>query len=35
MPGLGLATRFVIPIPHSGNRTSSSCVTGSGTIRAA
>jgi hypothetical protein len=32
MPGLGRATRLVIPMPHSGSRTSSSCVTGSGTM---
>jgi hypothetical protein len=35
MPGLGLATRLVMPIPHSGSLTSSSCVTGCGTIPAA
>jgi hypothetical protein len=34
MPGVGRAIRFVIPIPHAGRRTSSSCVTGSGTIPA-
>jgi len=34
MPGLGRATRFVIPIPHSGSRTSSSCVMGRGTMPA-
>ena len=28
MPGLGLAIRLVIPMPHSGSRTSSSCVIG-------
>jgi hypothetical protein len=31
MPGVGRATRLVTPIPHSGSRTSSSCVIGSGT----
>jgi hypothetical protein len=31
MPGLGRATRFVIPMPHCGSRTSSTWVTGSGT----
>ena len=32
IPGVGRATRLVIPIPHSGSRTSSTCVTGSGTM---
>jgi hypothetical protein len=32
MPGVGRATRFVIPMPHSGSLTSSSCVIGSGTM---
>jgi hypothetical protein len=35
MPGLGRATRFVMPMPHSGSRTSSSCVMGWGTMPAA
>ena len=30
IPGEGRATRFVIPNPSSGKRTSSSCVKGSG-----
>ena len=32
IPGVGRATRLVIPIPHSGSRTSSSWVIGSGTM---
>jgi hypothetical protein len=32
IPGVGRATRFVIPMPHSGSRTSSSWVIGSGTM---
>jgi hypothetical protein len=35
IPGVGRATRLVIPIPHSGSLTSSSCVTGCGTMPAA
>lgn len=31
MPGLGRAIKFVMPMPHTGKRTSSTCVTGSGT----
>ena len=32
IPGLGRAIRLVIPMPHCGSRSSSTCVTGSGTI---
>jgi hypothetical protein len=32
MPGLGRAIRLVMPIPQAGSRTSSTCVTGWGTI---